>query len=441
MARRCAEKMYAADRASQHLGIEITDVAPGRARARMTVAATMVNGHGIVHGGYVFLLADTAFAFACNTYDVPTVAAAADVVFVAPAQEGDELTAEAVERLRYGRSGVYDVTVRKRRRRSRRRVPRQQPYAPAGGPVNPRREAWDLLGRRVRRTGAGALTARRHDAALVRRRPHRRAVRHQARHARRRPRPQLGRPGTRAARSGRLLRGTLARRLAPPRAAAPRVHRHAPRSCTRWPSTSSPSRATPTTGRSGCASPATASARRSSAPAARSASRARGSSSTASRTPRRRWARPPRSPAYASGCRRTSTHPSTPAAPDTHLPVNQAAADALGAWFGFAWSVLEQIRFDARAHGAPAAYSCGRSTSTPPSTSATRRTRGLFGASPGDDAHREPYLYVSPWQSRTGGVLERPRSSAAHPCRTRRCSARTTSAAPRSPSSSAGCES
>ncbi len=112
MARRCAEKMYAADRASQHLGIEITDVAPGRARARMTVAGTMVNGHGIAHGGYVFLLADTAFAFACNTYGAATVAAAADVVFVAPAREGDELEAEAVERLTYGRSGVYDVTVR-----------------------------------------------------------------------------------------------------------------------------------------------------------------------------------------------------------------------------------------------------------------------------------------------------------------------------------------
>ncbi len=114
MARRCAEKMYAADRASRHLGIEIDDVAPGRARARMTVGGSMVNGHGIVHGGYVFLLADTAFAFACNTYDAATVAAAAEIVFVAPAKEGDELEAEAVERLRYGRSGVYDVTVRKR---------------------------------------------------------------------------------------------------------------------------------------------------------------------------------------------------------------------------------------------------------------------------------------------------------------------------------------
>jgi acyl-CoA thioesterase len=113
VARRCAETMYAADRSSRHLGIEITDVAPGRARARMVVADTMVNGHGIAHGGYVFLLADTAFAFACNTYDVVTVAAAADVVFVAPARAGDELVADATERVRFGRSGVYDVTVRR----------------------------------------------------------------------------------------------------------------------------------------------------------------------------------------------------------------------------------------------------------------------------------------------------------------------------------------
>jgi acyl-CoA thioesterase len=112
VARRCADAMYAADRSTRHLGIEITDVAPGRARARMVVADTMVNGHGIAHGGYVFLLADTAFAFACNTYGPVTVAAAADVVFVAPARAGDELVAEAAERVRFGRAGVYDVTVR-----------------------------------------------------------------------------------------------------------------------------------------------------------------------------------------------------------------------------------------------------------------------------------------------------------------------------------------
>jgi acyl-CoA thioesterase len=113
LARRSADAMYAADRASQHLGIEVRDVAPGRASATMTVTDTMINGHGVCHGGYVFLLADTAFAFACNTYGPTTVAAACDVVFVAPARAGDELVAVAAERVRYGRSGVYDVTVRR----------------------------------------------------------------------------------------------------------------------------------------------------------------------------------------------------------------------------------------------------------------------------------------------------------------------------------------
>lgn len=109
---RCAERMYAGDRASRHLGIEVADVAPGRARATMTVTDTMVNGHDVCHGGYVFLLADTAFAFACNTYDRVTVAASCDVVFVRPALRGQRLLADATERVRHGRSGVYDVTVR-----------------------------------------------------------------------------------------------------------------------------------------------------------------------------------------------------------------------------------------------------------------------------------------------------------------------------------------
>jgi acyl-CoA thioesterase len=109
---RCAERMYADDRASRQLGIEISDVLPGRARAAMTVTEHMVNGHDLCHGGYVFLLADTAFAFACNTYDQVTVAASADVVFVRPALRGQRLVADATERIRHGRSGVYDVTVR-----------------------------------------------------------------------------------------------------------------------------------------------------------------------------------------------------------------------------------------------------------------------------------------------------------------------------------------
>ncbi|MFS2295230.1 MAG: hydroxyphenylacetyl-CoA thioesterase PaaI [Actinomadura sp.] len=93
--------------------MEIAEIAPGRARLRMTVADSMVNGFGIAHGGYVFLLADSAFAYACNTHDAVTVAASADVVFVAPARAGDVLEASAVERTRYGRSGIYDVTVRR----------------------------------------------------------------------------------------------------------------------------------------------------------------------------------------------------------------------------------------------------------------------------------------------------------------------------------------
>ena len=106
--------MWAGDQASQALGIEITEVAQGRAAARLTITATMVNGHAIAHGGYVFLLADTAFAFACNTYGFVTVARGAEITFVAPAHEGDELEAVAVERQRADRHGIYDVTVRRR---------------------------------------------------------------------------------------------------------------------------------------------------------------------------------------------------------------------------------------------------------------------------------------------------------------------------------------
>jgi acyl-CoA thioesterase len=111
LAEACAAAMYAADTASRSLGITVAGVAPGRATASMTVAPSMVNGHDIGHGGYVFLLADTAFAFACNTYDRVTVAAGADVSFLEPARAGDALTATAVERSRRGRSGLYDVTV------------------------------------------------------------------------------------------------------------------------------------------------------------------------------------------------------------------------------------------------------------------------------------------------------------------------------------------
>ncbi|WP_069811533.1 hydroxyphenylacetyl-CoA thioesterase PaaI [Streptomyces sp. TP-A0874] len=106
-----AQAMFAADAASKGLGIELLAVGDGSARLRMTVTAAMVNGHGIAHGGFVFLFADTAFACACNSRGPKTVASGADITFVTPAHEGDELLAVAEERTRFGRSGLYDVTV------------------------------------------------------------------------------------------------------------------------------------------------------------------------------------------------------------------------------------------------------------------------------------------------------------------------------------------
>ena len=104
-------RMWDDDPASRKLGMELHSAADGRARLTMTVIADMVNGHGMCHGGYLFLLADSAFACACNSSGPVTVAAAADIVFVASARAGDELEALAVERTRFGRSGVYDITV------------------------------------------------------------------------------------------------------------------------------------------------------------------------------------------------------------------------------------------------------------------------------------------------------------------------------------------
>ena len=107
------EAMMARDEASRRLGIELTDLGEGRAVTRMTVREDMVNGHAIVHGGLVFTLADTAFACACNSFGPATVAASAEIVFVAPARAGDVLVAEATLRTRFGRAGIYDVTVRR----------------------------------------------------------------------------------------------------------------------------------------------------------------------------------------------------------------------------------------------------------------------------------------------------------------------------------------
>lgn len=108
---RFAAEMLAADVASTALGITLVELAPGRAVARMAVTENMLNGHRICHGGYVFLLADTAFALACNSYGQATVAAGADVSFVRPVGPGETLVASAVERVRYGSSGIYDVTI------------------------------------------------------------------------------------------------------------------------------------------------------------------------------------------------------------------------------------------------------------------------------------------------------------------------------------------
>jgi acyl-CoA thioesterase len=104
--------MWADDRASQALGMKIEHIAPGEARISMPIRRDMTNGHGICHGGFMFTLADSTFAFACNTYNQRTVAQQCAVTFIRAVKEGEILTAHAVERLRSGRSGIYDVTVR-----------------------------------------------------------------------------------------------------------------------------------------------------------------------------------------------------------------------------------------------------------------------------------------------------------------------------------------
>jgi acyl-CoA thioesterase len=106
-----ASALHGRDRVCQALGIRLGAVSPGRATVRMTVTGAMVNGLGTVHGGYLFLLADAAFSFACNTYEPVAVAQAAQVTFLQPVAEGDELVAVATERVRRGLTGIYDVTI------------------------------------------------------------------------------------------------------------------------------------------------------------------------------------------------------------------------------------------------------------------------------------------------------------------------------------------
>lgn len=110
-AREVVRSLYEADLASQSLGIEIIDVAPGRVRVAMTVRADMVNGYGMCHGGIVFALADSAFAFACNSHGDPMVAAGASIEFLAPTPRGERVIATAAEVSRNARHGIYDVAV------------------------------------------------------------------------------------------------------------------------------------------------------------------------------------------------------------------------------------------------------------------------------------------------------------------------------------------
>jgi len=111
LAERVAQGMLAQDAMSRALGITIVEIRPGYARLKMAVRADMSNSHSICHGGAIFTLADSAFAFACNSYNRSSVASGGSIDFVMPARIGDELTAEAAERALPGRLGLYDVTV------------------------------------------------------------------------------------------------------------------------------------------------------------------------------------------------------------------------------------------------------------------------------------------------------------------------------------------
>ena len=115
LAERVAEAMFERDTASHALGMRLAGVAPGHAEVAMTVRADMLNGHAICHGGFIFTLADSSFAYACNSYNLNTVASGGAIDFLAPAREGDVLTAIAQERSAAGRTGVYDIEVRNQR--------------------------------------------------------------------------------------------------------------------------------------------------------------------------------------------------------------------------------------------------------------------------------------------------------------------------------------
>lgn len=129
--------MFANDRALKALGMEVAEIAPGRAAVTMTVREDMLNGHDICHGGLITTLADSAFAYACNSYDELTVASGFGIDFVAPGRLGDVLTAHCTEVSRAGRTGVYDVEV-SNQRGERIAVFRGRSYAAKGRPAVPR---------------------------------------------------------------------------------------------------------------------------------------------------------------------------------------------------------------------------------------------------------------------------------------------------------------
>jgi acyl-CoA thioesterase len=111
LARLAGKTMYERDPASQRLGMTLDEIRPGYARMSMRVREDMLNGHGTCHGGYIFMLADSAFAFACNSHNFNTVGAGCSIDYLSPGREGDLLTAEAVEQALSGKTGVYDIVV------------------------------------------------------------------------------------------------------------------------------------------------------------------------------------------------------------------------------------------------------------------------------------------------------------------------------------------
>jgi len=111
LAQAVGRAMYDEDNASRSLGMVLEEVRPGHAKMRMTVRDDMINGHDICHGGLIFTLADSAFAFACNARNQVTVAAGAEIHFISPARKGETLVAVARERASAGRSGIYDIEV------------------------------------------------------------------------------------------------------------------------------------------------------------------------------------------------------------------------------------------------------------------------------------------------------------------------------------------